>query len=103
MEVGEGDGPAAGLVSVGQQQGAVALQAADVEAVVGGGGGSVHLAAVEHGLFCAVVEQRDAFHCEPPLARGRVEGVGQLQSKSRGTRSDSQNFLKRKGCGIVFL
>lgn len=93
MEVGEGDGPAAGVVGAGQQQGAVALQAADMEAVVGGGCWSVHLAGVEHSLFRDVVEQRDTFHREPPLTRRLVESVGQLQSDSRRTRGDSQSKL----------
>jgi len=85
LEVGEGDGPAAGGLAAGQQQGAVALQAADVEAVVGGGGRSVHVAGVEHGLLGGVVKQRDAVHREPPLVRRLVEGVGQLQPDDRGT------------------
>lgn len=51
LEVGEGDGPAAGMVVAGQQEGTVALQAADVVAVVGGGSGSVHLAGIEHRLL----------------------------------------------------
>lgn len=67
LEVGEGDAPAACVLGAGQQQGAVALQAADVEAVVGGGGGGVHLGGVEHHLFRFVVAQRDAVHGKPPL------------------------------------
>lgn len=64
-----------------------------MDAVVGGGGWSVHLAGVEHGLFGAVVEQRDTFHREPPLTRRLVEIVGHLQSDTRGTRGNSQSGL----------
>lgn len=62
LEVSEGDGPAAGMVGAGQQQGAVPLQAADMEAVVGGRGWSVHLAGIEHSFLRGVVEERDAVH-----------------------------------------
>lgn len=62
LEVGEGDGPAVGVVGAGQQQGAVALQATYMEAVVGGGGWSVHIAGVEHSLLRGVVQQRDVVH-----------------------------------------
>lgn len=78
LEVGEGDGPAAGMVVAGQQEGTVALQAADVAAVVGGGRGSVHLAGVEHRLFWGVVAQRHTFHWEPPLTWRLVKSVAQL-------------------------
>ena len=89
LEVRESDGPAAGVGGARQQQGAVALQVADVEAVVGGGGRRVHLAGVEHDLLGRIVEQGDAVHREPPLTRRLVESVGQLQSDTgaRGERS----------------
>lgn len=67
LEVGEGDRPAASVVGAGQQQGAVSLQAADMEAAERGGGWSVNLAGVENCLLRGVVEQRDAVHREPPL------------------------------------
>lgn len=51
LEVGEGDGPAAGVVVAGHEQGTVALQTADVAAVVGGGGWRIHLAGIEHRLL----------------------------------------------------
>lgn len=85
VEVGEGDGPAAGLVVAWQQQSAVVLQAADVKAVEGGRRRGVHLAGIERSLFGFVVEQRDAFHGKPPLARGLVESVGHLDSERRDT------------------
>lgn len=50
------------MVGAGQQQGTVVLQAADMEAVVGGGCGSIHLAGIEHSLFRDVVEQRHTVH-----------------------------------------
>lgn len=83
MEVGEGDGPAAGLLIAWQQQGAVVLQAADVKAVIGGRRRGVHLAGIERSLFRFVVEQRDAFHGKPPLIRRLVESVGHLDSEWR--------------------
>lgn len=104
LEVGEGDGPAAGVLGAGQQQGAVALQAAYMEAVVGGGGWSVHLAGIEHGLFRGVVEQRDAFHREPPLTRRLIESVGQLQSDTRGMKLSVQTvdlLALKEPCGIL--
>lgn len=85
MEVGEGDGPAARLVVAWQQQGAVVLQAADVKAVEGGRRRGVNLAGIERSLFGFVVEQRDAFHGKPPLARGLVESVGHLDSECMDT------------------
>lgn len=83
LEVREGDGPAAGLVVARQQQATVALQAADVAAVVGGGGRRVHLAGVEHRLFGGVVEQRHGFQREPPLTGRLVKRVAQLEPESR--------------------
>lgn len=81
LEIGEGDGPATGWVVAWQQQGTVALQAADMEAVVGGGCWSVHLAGIERSLFGCVVEQRDTFHWEPPLTWRLIESVGHLDSE----------------------
>lgn len=86
LEVCEGDGPAVGVLRAGQQQGAKTLQVADVEAVVGGGGRSVHFTDVEHGLFGGVVKQRDTVDRKPPLTWRLIEGVGQLQSGTRGER-----------------
>lgn len=91
MEVGEGDGPAAGLVVARQQQGAVVLQAADVKAVEGGRRRAVHLAGIERSLFGFVVEQRDAFHGKPPLARGLVESVGHLDTERRDVNMGCEN------------
>lgn len=83
LEVCEGDGPAAGLLVARLQLGAVVLQAADVKAVVGGRRRGVHLAGIKRGLFGFVVEQRDAFHGEPPLFRRLVESIGHLDSVRR--------------------
>lgn len=61
-----------------------------MDATVGGGSWSVHLAGIERSLFRNVVEQRDAVHREPPLPRRLIKGVGQLQSDEREARGDSQ-------------
>lgn len=94
LEIGEGDGPATGWVIAWQQQGTVALQAADVEAVVGGGCWSVYLAGIERSLFGCVVEQRDTFHWEPPLTWRLIESVGHLDSEQmRQKEMDSIFFM----------
>ena len=66
----------------GHQQGVVLVQAADVLAVVGRGGGGVHLAGVERGLLGPVVMDVDAVEGEPVLTRRLVESVGHLKPAS---------------------
>lgn len=93
LEVGEGEAPVVSILAAGQQQGAVALQAADVQAVVGGGGRSVHVAGVEHCLLRGVVAHRHAVHREPPLTRRLVESVGQLQPDASERGGNNTSFI----------
>lgn len=77
LEVGEGYVPACGVVSVGagHQQRVVLLQAADVLAVIGVGGGCVHICSVERSLMRPVVMDEHVIQIEPVLSRRLVERV----------------------------
>ncbi len=80
LEVGEGYVPVCGVVGVGagHQQRVVLLQAADVLAVIGVGGGRVHICSVERGLVRPVVMDVHVIESEPVLSRRLVERVWHL-------------------------
>lgn len=101
LEVREGDGPAAGVVCAGQQQGVVPLQAADVKAMVGGRGWSIDLTGVEDSLFRGVVEQRDGVHWEPPLTRRLIESVGQLHSGCQRLEKERKHKCDQSSCSFA--
>lgn len=88
LEVSESDVPVSRRVSVGarHQERVVFVQAADVLAVVGGGGGGIDLAGVERSLLGPVVVDVNAVQGEPVLTSCLIEGVGHLEpgGKERG-------------------
>lgn len=85
LEVSESDVPVSGRVSVGagHEQSVIFVQAADVLAMVGGGGGGVDLAGVERGLLGPVVVDVHAVQREPVLTGRLVKGVGHLEPGRR--------------------
>lgn len=85
LEVSESDVPVSRRVSVGagHEQSVIFVQAADVLAVVGGGGGSVDLAGVERRLLAPVVVDVHAVQCEPVLTSRLIKGVGHLKPGRR--------------------
>lgn len=87
LEVSESDVPVSGRVSVGagHEQSVIFVQAADVLAMVGGGGGGVDLAGVERGLLGPVVVDVHAVQREPVLTGRLVERVGHLKPEPEGT------------------
>lgn len=87
LEVSESDVPVSGRVSVGagHEQGVIFVQAADVLAMVGGGGGGVDLAGVERGLLGPVVVDVHTVQREPVLTGRLVKGVGHLKPGRKGT------------------
>lgn len=86
LEVSESDVPVSGRVSVGagHEQSVIFVQAADVLAMVGGGGGGVDLAGVERGLLGPVVVDVHTVQREPVLTGRLVKGVGHLKPGRRG-------------------
>lgn len=89
LEVSESDVPVSGRVSVGagHEQSVIFVQAADVLAMVGGGGGGVDLAGVERGLLGPVVVDVHAVQREPVLTGRLVERVGHLKPETRRDRA----------------
>lgn len=87
LEVSERDVPVSGRVSVGagHEQSVIFVQAADVLAMVGGGGGGVDLAGVERRLLRPVVVDVHAVQREPVLTSRLVKGVGHLKPEPEGT------------------
>lgn len=85
LEVSESDVPVSGRVSVGagHEQSVIFVQAADVLAMVGGGGGGVDLAGVERGLLGPVVVDVHTVQREPVLTGRLVKGVGHLEPGRR--------------------
>lgn len=87
LEVSERDVPVSGRVSVGagHEQSVIFVQAADVLAMVGGGGGGVDLAGVERRLLRPVVVDVHAVQREPVLTSRLVKGVGHLKPEPERT------------------
>lgn len=85
LEVSESDVPVSGRVSVGagHEQSVIFVQAADVLAMVGGGGGGVDLAGVERGLLGPVVVDVHTVQREPVLTGRLIKGVGHLKPGRR--------------------
>lgn len=97
LEVSEGDVPVSGRVSVGagHEQSVIFVQAADVLAVVGGGGGGVDLAGVERRLLGPVVVDVHAVQREPVLTSRLVKGVGHLKPEDGAVRLLMTKQVKR--------
>lgn len=97
LEVSEGDVPVSGRVSVGagHEQSVIFVQAADVLAVVGGGGGGVDLAGVERRLLGPVVVDVHAVQREPVLTSRLVKGVGHLKPEDAAVRLLMTKQIKR--------
>lgn len=85
LEVSESDVPVSRGVSVGagHEQSVIFVQAADVLAMVGGGGGGVDLAGVERGLLGPVVVDVHTVQREPVLTGRLIKGVGHLKPGRR--------------------
>lgn len=85
LEVSESDVPVRGRVSVGagHEQSVIFVQAADVLAMVGGGGRGVDLTGVERRLLSPVVVDVHAVQCEPVLTSRLIKGVGHLKPGRR--------------------
>lgn len=98
LEVSESDVPVSGRVSVGagHEQSVIFVQAADVLAMVGGGGGGVDLAGVERGLLGPVVVDVHTVQREPVLTGRLIKGVGHLKPGRRDAPLGLVPFRRRR-------